>query len=114
MMIYMVYNRIQKDNHFYDAVVSFTPNAQNAGKDALDNDWLVPGTTDVKNDDYFSYKVRVTVYEYQYYGNDPVTGDPLGLSEDGALWPSRFETVNGVEVFEGAPVAIMESGIQYK
>lgn len=109
-MCYMVYFRIQKDGNFYDAVVSFVPNAQNEGADAKGNAWLKPGTTEKMDDDYFSYKIRITVYEYKYEGADPVTGVGYGYDASTKTWPSRY--IN--HMFEGEPVAIMESGIQYK
>ena len=106
---YMVYNRVQKDRYFFDVVVTFTPKPVDEGKDALGNDWNDVTTGDIKPDDYFSYQVTVTVYEYMYVGNDPVSGEEYGLQTDGT-WKSRFEG----DYFEGTPLAIMTSGIQYQ
>ncbi len=108
-LAYMVYNRVQKDRYFFDVVVTFTPESVDEGKDAKGNDWL-DDLGDIKVDDYFSYQVTVYVYEYMYVGNDPVTGDSYGFNESSGEWPSRFED----SYFEGTPLAIMESGIQYQ
>ncbi len=88
---YMVYSRIQKDNYFFDAVVTFVPQAQNLTK-----------KSGVKVlDTYFNFKVSVTVYEYTYDDYNKDTGE----------WPSRFDEHG---YFEGTPLARMETGIQNK
>jgi type II secretory pathway pseudopilin PulG len=116
-LAYMVYNRVQKDRYFFDVVVTFTPQPVNGGKDALGNDWKDATSGDIKPDDYFSYKVTLYVYEYMYEGNDPASGEFYGLSTTGA-WPTRFSEIavggETVNVFEGSPLAVMETGIQYQ
>ena len=90
---YMLYSRVQKDNHFYDVAVTLTPTAQNKIMREDDD----PDTT---RDIYFTYKVVVSVYEYNYDDYDKDTKD----------WPSRYEG----GTLEGAPIAVLTSGIQYK
>lgn len=90
---YMLYSRVQKDNHFYDVAVTLTPTAQNKIRRPEDD----PDTT---KDQYFSYKVVVSVYEYNYDDYDPDTKE----------WPSRYEG----GTLEGAPIAVLTSGIQYR
>ncbi|MCR5129137.1 MAG: prepilin-type N-terminal cleavage/methylation domain-containing protein [Lachnospiraceae bacterium] len=108
---YMVYNRVQKDNYFFDVVVTFLPQPRNDGKDFAGN-----AVTDTEGnpalDSYFTYMVTVNVYEYMYEGKDPVTDVPYGYSAGGGVvtWPSRFDG----NYFEGTPLASMESGIQLK
>ena len=108
LISYMVYTRIQKDNYFFDAVVSFVPNGHVIPSGGTKTDALGQTLTSL-TDEYYTYKVRVTVYEYQYEGKDD-SGVPQGYNATDGTWPSRF---NG-DYFEGTPIAIMESGIPYK
>lgn len=85
---YMMYTRLNKDNHYYDAIITFVPSPQNVNTDSS-------GT-----DKYFSYKVRIAMYEFDiddYEGPD--------------AWPSRFD---GSGHLEGSPTAVFETGIQYQ
>lgn len=83
---YMVYGRIEAENHFYDATVTFIPKAQN--HDERNNSTA---------DDFFSYEVTVKVYEYHF---DPTTHLCVG----------RF----GAGGFDGAPAAVLKGGILRK
>ena len=88
---YMLYTRIQKDSHFYDAVVTLTPTAQN----------LIRKTTDDPHTTKDDYKVIVCVFEYDYEDFDEAT----------KTWPSRYDDTG---LLSGSPVAVITSGIQYK
>lgn len=105
---YIVYTRLQKDNYFFDAVVSFIPNGHAYPSGTPKTDAFGTEVTSVM-DNYYTYKIRVTVYEYQYDGKDD-SGAALGYNSTDGSWPSRFDG----DYFEGTPIAIMESGIPYK
>ncbi|MBO6205769.1 MAG: prepilin-type N-terminal cleavage/methylation domain-containing protein [Lachnospiraceae bacterium] len=87
LVTYLLYTRIQKDNQFFDATVTFVPHSH-------DVNVATPGDVD----EYFTYEVTVSVYPYEY---DPTTGTFIG----------RFEPDYYIE---GAPAAVMKSGIQNK
>ncbi len=91
IMAYLLYTRIEKDNLFFDATVTFTPTAQaNFRKDATDTN---------ERDYFFTYEVIVKVYQYEY---DPSVGD----------WVGRFDdSTEGKGNIEGSPIAVMVSGI---
>ncbi len=84
---YMMYCGLEKDNHYYDAIITFTPAARNVN------------VGDSGSDEYFAYRVRIAMYEYDY-------DDYNGASD----WPSRFDGTK----LEGSPTAVLETGIQYK
>ncbi len=95
---YIVYNRVQKGNYFYDVTCIFIPRS---------TDKNVLSTSPA--DDFFPYEVKVSVYEYKYDDYDPTAED-----FDAAVWESRFEQIDGSWYFEGEPVAVMTSGILNK
>lgn len=87
LVTYLLYTRIQKDNRFFDATVTFEPHSR---------DLNVENPGDV--DEYFTYEVTVSVYPYEY---DVWTGDFI----------NRFDAEGYIE---GSPAAVMKSGIQNK
>lgn len=87
MVTYMLYTRIQKDNQFFDATVTFIPRSH-------DINVAAPGD----NDEFFTYEVTVSVYPYDY---DVRTGKFI----------NRFDNEYYIV---GAPAAVMKSGIQNK
>ncbi len=83
---YMLYTRVEKDNQFFDVTVTFIPRAQNVNvKD-----------TSTDKDTFFTYEVTVSVYPYDY---DPKT----------ETFINRFDADGYIE---GAPAAVMVSGIE--
>ncbi|MBR3515787.1 MAG: type II secretion system protein [Lachnospiraceae bacterium] len=66
-MAYMVYTRVNKDQYYFDVVVVFTPMADT--ESATDND-------------YFTYNVKLTVYEYTYEETVSEDGTTLYTSSD--------------------------------
>ncbi|MCR5251211.1 MAG: hypothetical protein K6E50_11445 [Lachnospiraceae bacterium] len=97
---YMLYSRIQKDNRFYDATVTFLPRShtQNNGKAEMRRP--VGGGSYEAADTYFTYEVIVKVYEYHY---DPAK----------KLWVGRFAE-DGSNTFQDPPIAELHSGILNK
>ena len=89
IMAYLVYTRIEKDNQYFDATVTFAPKQQNLlKKDSSDPNEV---------DKFFTYEVIVKVYPYKY---DPKVGD----------FVERFDPATNF--FEGSPAAVLVSGIQ--
>ena len=87
LVTYLYYTRIQRDNRFFDATVTFVPHSR---------DLNVANTGDV--DEYFTYEVTVSVYPYEY-----------------DVWTGQFINRFDAEYFiEGSPAAVMRSGIQNK
>ncbi len=99
-LTYMLYSRIEKDNRFFDATVTFLPrsHATNDGNPTMRKS--VGGGGYEESDSYFTYEVTVKVYEYHY---DPFTN----------AWVGRF-AVDGTNKFEGAPIAELHTGILNK
>ncbi len=89
---YMLYTGIKKENLYFDATVTFVPRAENSNS-------VYTGGTNTENSEYFIYDVTVKVYAYRY---DPRKG----------TWVERFNPDTGT--FDGAPCAIMKSGIPNK
>ena len=87
LVTYLLYTRIEKENQFFDATVTFVPHS---------HDVNVANPGDV--DEYFTYEVTVSVYPYEY---DPKTGTFI----------NRFDAERFID---GAPAAVMKSGIQNK
>ncbi len=106
-MAFMVYHRIQKENYFFDAVVTFVPRAQNKGVDEHANTVV---------DYHFAYEVKVTVYEYDANPTDheyrTASSEEAALGENRpgttVIWPSRYLG----NYIEGSPIAVMTTGIQ--
>lgn len=90
-LAYMYYSRIEVENRYFDATVTFLPRSQyvSAGR-------AKAGETVQK---YFTYEVTVKVYEYHY--------DTFNHR-----WEGRFDPTTGK--FAGAPSAIVTSGILNK
>ncbi|MCR4643625.1 MAG: hypothetical protein K5697_16550 [Lachnospiraceae bacterium] len=89
---YMLYTGIKKNNMYFDATVTFVPRAENKNS-------VYTGGTNTENAEFFVYEVTVKVYPYRF---DPRTG----------TWVERFDPDTGT--FDGAPAAIMKSGIPNK
>lgn len=97
---YMLYSRIEKDNRFFDATVSFLPRSHKNNNDDATMRRSVGGGGYEESDSYFTYEVTVKVYEYHY---DPFTN----------AWVGRFAS-DGSARFDGAPIAELHTGILNK
>lgn len=106
-MVFMVYHRIQKDNYFFDAIVTLVPRAQNTGVDDHGDPVI---------DTHFAYEVKITVYDYEANAQDHEyrvpNGEDNALGETGTsstvVWTSRYVG----NYIEGTPIASMTTGIQ--
>lgn len=99
-LTYMLYSRIQRDNHFYDATVTFLPRSHDSNNGNASMRKPAGGGGYEPSDTYFTYEVTVKVYEYHYDAFNQV-------------WVDRF-AADGSARFEGAPVAELHSGIMNK
>ena len=97
---YMLYSRIQKDNRFYDATVTFLPRSHTQNDGDVNMRKAIGVGTYEKSDTYFTYEVCVKVYEYHY---DPAT----------KVWVGRFAD-DGSDTFADPPIAELHSGILNK
>jgi type II secretory pathway pseudopilin PulG len=99
---YMLYSRIEKDNRFFDATVTFLPrsHASNDGSTTMRRPAPLSADGYEESDSYFTYEVTVKVYEYHY---DPFTN----------AWVGRFAP-DGSARFDGAPIAELHTGILNK
>ncbi len=91
-LAYMFYSRIERENRYFDATVTFVPRSQYPGT-------LARNKTGETCHKYFSYEVTVKVYEYHY--------DAMSHR-----WIGRFDPDTGR--LEGAPAAKVTSGILNK
>lgn len=99
-LTYMLYSRIEKDSHFYDATVTFLPRShQNNDNNASMRKSTGIGTYE-PSDTYFTYEVTVKVYEYHYDAFNKV-------------WKGRF-AVDGSDKFDGPAIAELHTGIMNK
>ena len=87
ILTYMLYTRIQKDNQFFDATVTFVPHTQNINVEHAGD-----------YDEYFTYEVTVSVYPYEY-----------------DVYTQKFiNRIDDEYYIMGGPAAVMKSGIQNK
>jgi hypothetical protein len=89
VLTYMMYSRIQKDNMYFDAIITFIPRATTSNIDA---------SLGVSSQEYFSYEVTVSVYRYD-------------VNKTTGAWEGRFLSTY---LFDGAPCAVLKGGIMNK
>ncbi|MBR3308028.1 MAG: type II secretion system protein [Lachnospiraceae bacterium] len=90
LMAYMVYTRVNKDQYYFDVVCTFTPMAHS------------------DTEKYYTYNVKLAVYEYTY----DVTAGPSGdvVSSDDRVDRTDVDYV----IFEGTPIVTLEGGMMNK